>query len=279
MNVLITKADTITKLQAGHRGQVVVSGSHGGVYAGWCAAKGGARAVILNDAGIGKDRAGMGSLPFLDKARMAAATADAMTCRMADADDMLATGIISHVNATAAALGCAAGQSVRDCAEWMRLAAMPAGDLPPIQEARFVIDAQPRQRMVVGIDSASLFQAEDEGRIVVTGSHGALIGGRPDVIVPPGVFAAFFHDAGGAKGGSGFSRLASLAERGVAAGAVAASSARIGDARSCYGEGILSHANDTARRLGAAPGMTLRAFIDLLLAAPPAPRPDTAHCH
>ncbi len=260
----IHTADTITKMLPAHRGQVVVAGSHGGVYAGWCAAKGGARAVILNDAGVGKDQAGMGSLPFLDGIGLAAATADSQSCRIADAADMLVTGVISAVNRTAAALGCAPGQTVQDCARFMRSAALPAGPVPQLQESRFVIDQDDGGRVVIGIDSASLFQPEDAGRIVVTASHGALVGGRPDTVVPPGVFAAFFHDAGGAKGGSGYSRLASLDHKGVVAATVAAASARVGDARSCYQDGVLSHINDLARDQGARVGMTLRAFIDVL---------------
>ena len=246
------------------RGQVVVAGSHGGVYAGWCAAKGGARAVILNDAGVGKDQAGTASLPFLDKIGLAAATADSQSCRIADAADMLASGIISAVNRTAAALGCAPGQTVRDCALRMRSAPLPAGPVPQLQESRFVISRDDGGRAVIGIDSASLFQPEDAGRIVVTASHGALVGGRSDKVVPLGVFAAFFHDAGGAKGGSGYTRLASLDALGVVAGTVAAGSARVGDARSCYGDGVLSHVNDTARERGGCVGMALHAFIDTL---------------
>jgi hypothetical protein len=86
-----------------HRGQVVVSGSYGGRYNAYNAAKWPARAVIMNDAGIGKDDAGIVGLPFLDRIGMAAATADAQTCHIGDGDHMLAHGIISHVNDTAAA--------------------------------------------------------------------------------------------------------------------------------------------------------------------------------
>ncbi len=260
----IHTTDTITKMLAAHRGQVVIAGSHGGVYAGWCAAKGGARAVILNDAGVGKDQAGMGALPFLDGIELAAATADSQSCRIADAADMLATGVISAVNQTAAALGCAPGQTVQDCALRMRLAALPAGPVPQLRESRFVINQDDGGRVVIGIDSASLFQPEDAGRIVVTASHGALVGGKPDKVVPPGVFAAFFHDAGGAKDGSGYTRLASLDDLDVVAATVAANSARVGDARSCYQDGVLSHVNETARGKGGRVGMTLRAFIDTL---------------
>ncbi len=263
-DVEIHTTDTITKMLPVHRGQVVVAGSHGAVYAGWCAAKGGARAVILNDAGIGKDQAGTSSLPFLDKIGLAAATADSQSCRIADAADMLAAGVISAVNQTAAALGCMPGQTVQDCALRMRFAALQAGPVAPLQESRFVISQEGGERAVIGIDSASLFQPEDAGRIVVTASHGALVGGKPDTVVPPGVFAAFFHDAGGAKDGSGYSRLASLDGLGVIGATVAADSARIGDARSCYQDGVLSHVNDTAREHGAQVGKTLQAFIDVL---------------
>ena len=266
--VQVVQADTVTKLSDAHRGHVVVAGSHGGVYAGWCAAEGGARAVILNDAGVGRDGAGTSSLAFLDEIGLAAATADSQTCRIADASDMLAGGVISHVNQAAAALGCAPGQAVRDCANRMRSAAMPSRKAAALQEARFIISQGSGQRVVVGIDSASLFQPEDAGRIVVTASHGALVGGKPDKVVPPGVFAAFFHDAGGAKDGSGYGRLPSLDSSGVVGGTVAAASARIGDARSCYQDGVLSHVNQAARARGGCVGMPLHAFINQLARDP-----------
>lgn len=266
--VQVVLADTVTKLLDAHRGHVIVAGSHGGVYAGWCAAKGGARAVILNDAGVGLDGAGISSLAFLDEIGLAAATADSKTCRISDASDMLACGVVSHVNQAAAALGCVPGQTVRECADRMRSAAMPSGQVATLQESRFVISRDSGQRVVIGIDSAALFQPDDAGRVVVTASHGALVGGKPDKVVPAGVFAAFFHDAGGAKGGSGYSRLPSLDALGVVGGTVAAASARIGDARSCYRDGVLSHVNETARARGGRVDMPLCAFIGQLAREP-----------
>lgn len=258
-------ADTITKLGDVHRGQVVVSGSHGGIYAGYCAAKGGVRAVILNDAGIGKDSAGIGSLAYLDGIGLATATADSLTCRIADAADMMANGVISHVNEAAAAVGCAPGQSVADCADRMRNAPVPDMALPPLQEARFVIREVLGEPVVIGIDSASLFSPDDAGRIVVSASHGGLVGGKPDKSVPDGVFAATFNDASGGKDEAGYGRLPGLNERGIAGVTVSAASARIGDARSCYGEGVISRLNATAERLGGRAGMRLSDFVDLLL--------------
>ncbi|MGA8402235.1 MAG: hypothetical protein WB697_20275 [Stellaceae bacterium] len=67
--------------------------------------------------------------------------------------------------------------------------------------------------------------------------------------------------------GAGIARLAPLDQRGIPAGAVSADSAPIGDARALYHDGVLSRVNETAARAGARPGMTLKAFVDILTAA------------
>jgi hypothetical protein len=123
-----------------HRGHVVVTGSYGGRYNAYNAAKWPVRAVIMNDAGIGKEEAGVIGLEFLDRIKMAAASADAQTCHIGDGDHIVAHGVISHLNKTAAALGCKVGQSVHDCAGLMRSAPVPTEMPPAITEgARFVL--------------------------------------------------------------------------------------------------------------------------------------------
>src|SRR5258708_926380 len=104
------------------RGHILVSGSYGGEYNAWHAARRQIRGGVLKDAGVGKDGAGIGGLDYLDRIGLAAATAEAMTCHIADGEHMLEHGIISHVNRHAAALGCAPGDRVRDCAERLRAA-------------------------------------------------------------------------------------------------------------------------------------------------------------
>jgi uncharacterized protein YunC (DUF1805 family) len=249
-----------------HRGHVVVSGSYGGRYNAYNAAKWPVRAVIMNDAGIGKDDAGIVGLEFLDRIGMSAATADAQTCHIGDGDHMLAHGVISQVNKTAAALGCKIGQSVRDCAELMRAAVPPTEKPPAITDgARYILrEGQPG---LVCADSIGMIVPEDEGKIVVTASHGALSGGRPDNAVAPDVHACFFSDGGVGMDGAGIARLAPLDARNIPAGAVSADSAPIGDARALYHDGILSHVNQAATRVGARPGMTLKEFVDILTAA------------
>ena len=260
----IRLVDTITKLDDTHRGAVVVSGSHGGIYAGYCAAKGHVRAVIQNDAGIGKDEAGTASLPYLDALGIAAAVVDSATCRIAQGPDMWARGIVSRVNGAAAALGCASGDTVADCARKMLGAAASEAPIPSIGEARFAIaEGEPA---VIGIDSASLFRPEDAGAIVVTASHGGLVGGIPDVKTPD-VWAATYNDAGGCAEESGFSRLPDFDRRSIAAATVSHASARIGDVRSHWRSGVISRVNATARRRGGAEGQTLQDFVAAMAAA------------
>ncbi len=82
------------------------------------------------------------------------------------------------------------------------------------------------------------------------------------------VFAALFNDAGVGADNAGISRLPALGARRIAAATVDAWSARIGDARSTYEEGVLSHVNETAARIGAKVGMTARAFVELAAKSP-----------
>ena len=68
----IIEAPTITSLPAEARGAVVVSGSHGGRYPGYLAAKAKVRAVVLSDAGVGRDGTGIASLAYLERYGIAA---------------------------------------------------------------------------------------------------------------------------------------------------------------------------------------------------------------
>jgi hypothetical protein len=117
---------------------------------------------------------------------------------------------------------------------------------------------------VWALDSASLVGADHVGAVVVTGSHGGLLGGRPDTALKADALAALFNDAGIGMDEAGVTRLPALDNRGIAAGTVAASSARIGDARSTYEDGILTRVNQLAARLGIAPGMPAREFVEIV---------------
>lgn len=258
----IMTAPSVTKLGPEFVGRVLVCGSHGGVYAGYLAALAKVAAVILNDAGGGKDGAGYASLGYLDRIGLAAATVSHDSARIGDGADMLARGAISQVNAAAKALGCAAGQRASQAAALMSAAGPATGEPEPYEEARFLFSAEGESPQVWGVDSASLVRPEDAGQVVLTGSHGALLGGERQSAIKVDVRACAFNDAGVGVDGIGITRLPALDERGIAAVTVDCMSARIGDARSMWETGIVSHSNQTATGLGVSPGQTLKQFAD-----------------
>jgi len=117
---------------------------------------------------------------------------------------------------------------------------------------------------VLIMDSITKVAPEDAGAIVVSASHGGASSGEFALEVP--LKAVFFNDAGGGKDGAGIAALAMLQARGVAGGTVAHTSARIGDAQDMWECGVISHLNDSARRLGLAVGEPLRGALQRLVA-------------
>lgn len=96
--VNITVADSITFLNENNEGDIVVCGSHGGVSAGHYAQKHRLKAVFFNDAGIGKNNAGIKSLESLSDAGILACTVDCMSAEIFNGQDILENGIISVCN-------------------------------------------------------------------------------------------------------------------------------------------------------------------------------------
>ncbi|HZF76344.1 MAG TPA: hypothetical protein VE033_10990, partial [Acetobacteraceae bacterium] len=70
------------------RGKVALCASHGGVYAAWYAARLGISALILHDAGIGRERAGVGGLAWLDRHGVPAGAVAHASARIGDGADM-----------------------------------------------------------------------------------------------------------------------------------------------------------------------------------------------
>jgi hypothetical protein len=244
-------ANSITKLPPGAAGGVVVAASHGGRYPGHLAAAAGVRAVLLNDAGGG---AGIGALALLDAAGIAATTVSHLTCRIGDAADMFSRGRISHANGPAAAVGVVVGMECHEAARLLQAAPLRQAALPPLAETRGEVLVAGAVRRLLLLDSASLVQPADAGHIVVTGSHGGLLGGQPGAALAVAAFAAVFNDAGIGIDRAGLTRLPALAARGIAAFTVAAASARIGEAASSFRDGVISAANAPAVQLGAREG-------------------------
>ena len=106
--------DSITQLDAGDAGAVVVTGSHGGLSSASYALAHRMALVVFNDAGVGKDAAGIVALALMQAQGRPAAAVAHHSARIGDAQDSWAHGLLSHVNAGAAALGLAPGQRLQD---------------------------------------------------------------------------------------------------------------------------------------------------------------------
>ena len=259
---MIRVHDSITHLDEQDAGTIVVAASHGGRYCGYCAAKGHVLGAIFSDAGIGLENAGIAALDYLDALGIPAATVDYRSARIGDGADLAQRGRVSFCNRCARELGCAPGQTTMECAERMERA-QRSGTTPPVyEEARTLLLERPGREKVWGLDSNSLVTPEDTGSIVVTGSHGAILGGKPETALRIDALAAVYNDAGVGIDDAGISRLPALDARGIAAVTVDAQTARIGDARSTWETGKISHANSLAQAYGCRVGMSVPAFVE-----------------
>ena len=106
--------DSITKVKPEDKGAMVVCASHGGTSSGEFALEVPLKAVIFNDAGVGKDNAGIAALEMLQKKGVAAAAVAHTSGRIGDAMDMWENGVLSHVNSAARQLGLDSGARVRE---------------------------------------------------------------------------------------------------------------------------------------------------------------------
>jgi len=113
----IVLLDSVTEVTAAAAGCVVVTGSHGGASAGRYALAVPARLYVFNDAGVGKDEAGIAALAMLDAERRPALAVAHTSARIGEAADTWAGGIVSRVNSAAAAAGYRPGERLREAVE------------------------------------------------------------------------------------------------------------------------------------------------------------------
>ena len=109
--------DSIALVKPEDRRAIAVTGSHGGLLAGQ-------RndgmvpvdifAALFNDAGGGKDDAGVARLEVLDARGIAAGAVSCLTARIGDGRSTYETGVLSRINATAGRLELREGMSARE---------------------------------------------------------------------------------------------------------------------------------------------------------------------
>jgi len=115
--------DSIAVAEPAMADAVVVCGSHGGVSAARyvLALPTQPLAVFFNDAGVGKDEAGIVGLAMLQQVGVIAGTYSHESARIGEAADGLEHGVISHVNVLGSLAGLTAGQAVGEQVARLRL--------------------------------------------------------------------------------------------------------------------------------------------------------------
>ncbi|HYE93241.1 MAG TPA: hypothetical protein VEA38_19580, partial [Terriglobales bacterium] len=145
-----------------------------------------------------------------------------------------------------------------------RLLAAPEGVAWPrtMDRTQTVALETPAGRVMLMV-STSFVTPANAHDILCTGSHGGRVNALPLLATPPR--GAVMFDGGMSRDNAGIGGLALLDDPGIPAMAVAAASARIGDARSAWETGVLSAMNGAAARRGLAVGMTVREAARRLL--------------
>ena len=102
--------DSITRVEPQDAGCVVVSASHGGTSSGGFALEVPLALVVFNDAGGGKDGAGVAALDMLERRGVPGACVAHTSARIGDAIDTWENGVVSFANPSAERAGIAPGE-------------------------------------------------------------------------------------------------------------------------------------------------------------------------
>ena len=107
----VVAMDSISYVDAGDAGHIIISASHGGASSAEYANRHKLAAAFFNDAGVGKDHAGIAALALL---KIPAGTVSHLSARIGDVEDTWQNGVISHLNEAARARGLKAGARLQD---------------------------------------------------------------------------------------------------------------------------------------------------------------------
>ena len=115
-NRKVVAMDSISYVDDGDAGHIVICASHGGASSAEYANRQKLAAVFFNDAGVGKDRAGIAALALLN---VPAATVSHLSARIGDVADAWENGVVSHLNEAARESGLKAGARLQDAVKML----------------------------------------------------------------------------------------------------------------------------------------------------------------
>jgi len=272
--------DSLGNLQPSNTSPILVCASHCGDN-GTFARKlknGGVRAVFLNNAGIGKNQAGISGLTHYEAANILACAVDHYSAEIGVASDTLESGIISHTNTLAENAGIQVGDTVKNAVSKIN----NITDLPAFtpknkyaelltdekQENNSQLDLKKQIRTQIdGVsitvtDSITFLNEHNAGDIVVCGSHGGLSAGH--YAQKHQLKAIFFNDAGIGKNNAGIKSLDSLSDAGILACTVDCMSAEIFNGHDTLENGIITVCNQLAKSRNISPKMTVKEALKMI---------------
>ena len=117
--VRIIIVDTTSDIREDNDTDVIVTGSHGGKVGGDYLSKLNVKGVICNDAGMGKNNAGIASLKVFEEHGIPAATVSSMSAHIGNGTSTYEQGKISAVNEVAQKLGITIDMLAKEAADKM----------------------------------------------------------------------------------------------------------------------------------------------------------------
>jgi len=226
----------------------------------------GCKGWIAHEGGPGKDDAGVSGLPLADRFGIPAAAIATDEAGLSKGMTLV-TGHVSRCNKTAEALGVRVGQTGGEAAKLMLKA--PTGK--PIN-LDGVIDEDIHEvyagehGKILAVWSFSRVTGTHPHDVFCVASHGGKVMAEYALRVRPKALIA--NDAGGGLDRSGMDGLEAVEQVcGCPAATVSSASARIGDARSTYDDGIISAVNGPAAAAGVTVGMSAADAAKILLRA------------
>ena len=269
--------DSLGDLQPDNSNPILVCGSHcgdNGTFARKlknCRVK----AVFLNNAGIGKNQAGISGLSHYEAESIVACAVDHFSAEIGVARDTWESGIISHTNIMAEDAGIQIGDSVKktvakiiniiDKASLIQKNKSFESLINEEKENSCKVDLKKQAKVqidgvsVTVTDSITFLNENNAGDIVVCGSHGGVSAGH--YAQKHRLKAVFFNDAGIGKNNAGTKSLESLSDAGILACTVDCMSAEIFNGQDILDNGIITVCNQLAKSKNIKEGMMVKEAI------------------
>ena len=233
------------------------------------------KAVFLNNAGIGKNQAGISGLSHYEAENILACAVSHNSAEIGVARDTWESGIISHTNTLAKEAGVKPGDSVQEAvARIINLPSFPPKNMPADSlsnekqensnkpDLKKQIQAQIDGVSITVTDSITFLNESNAGDIVGCGSHGGVSAGH--YAQKHRLKAVFFNDAGIGKNNAGIKSLESLSDAGILACTVDCMSAEIFNGLDVLDNGFISVCNQLAKSRNIKEKMTVKEAIQYI---------------